>query len=298
MPNSKKSKKGTLIIIGGHEDKEGDCVILKEVAKYIHNGRLVLATIASEVPEDYFEEYKAAFGRLGVDKLTHVYISDRAESADEEKLKLLQNVDGVFFSGGDQLRISSQVGDTPFETRIHEIYRNGGVIAGTSAGASVMSEIMLIRGANSESHRIGDLHMSAGLRLLRDVIIDQHFAERGRIGRLLGAVALNPRILGIGIDENTAIVVQDRLFTVLGEGAVYIVDGASVTRSNIAEGGDKKALSISDVRLHVLSSDDQFDLNTRRPVAVGGVERSQKIEQAFIEPEKKRRGNTRTRQKK
>lgn len=189
-------------------------------------------------------------------------------------------MDGVFFSGGDQLRISSQIGDTAFETRIHEIYDKGGVIAGTSAGASVMSEIMLIRGANSESHRIGDLHMAAGLRLMRDVIIDQHFAERGRIGRLLGAVALNPRILGIGIDEDTAIVVKGREFYVLGSGAVYVVDGAGVTYSNIAEGqaDSKRTLSISDVRMHVLSTGDRFDLTTRRPMSSVDVGKSHKLE--------------------
>lgn len=287
---SEQSNPGTLVIIGGHEDKEGDCVILKEVAKLANHGKLVLATVASEVPEDYYEEYKICFDRIGVEQLTHLYIADRTESADQDKLSMLDGVDGVFFSGGDQLRISSQIGDTAFETRIHDIYNRGGVIAGTSAGASVMSEIMLIRGSNSESHRIGDLHMAAGLRLLRDVIIDQHFAERGRIGRLLGAVALNPRILGIGIDENTAIVVRDRKFAVLGSGAVYIVDGAGVTRSNIAEGsGEKRTLSISDVRMHVLSHGDQFDLATRRPIGAAGIEKSHRLEEIAIDTVQQRK---------
>lgn len=292
MPNMRK--KGTLVIIGGHEDKVGDCVILKEVAELAHHGRLVLATIASEEPEGYYDDYQQCFERLGIKELTHLYIAHRAESADEDKLKMLDDVDGVFFSGGDQLRISSQIGDTAFETRIHEIYNNGGVIAGTSAGASVMSEIMLIRGSNSESHRIGDLHMAAGLRLMRDVIIDQHFAERGRIGRLLGAVALNPRILGIGIDEDTAIVVRGRQFEVIGSGAVYVVDGAGVTCSNFAEGGagaDKRTLSLSDVRLHVLSGGDRFDLASRRPMGELDVEKSHQLDKNGIELSEKRRGN-------
>lgn len=293
MKNVKKNRKsGVLIIIGGHEDKEGECVILKEVARHVPNGRLVLATIASAEPEDYFEEYKRCFSKLGIDELIHVYITDRSESLDKEKLAQLEQVDGVFFSGGDQLRISSQIGDTPFETRILEIYRNGGVVAGTSAGASVMGEIMLIRGPNAESHRIGDLHLAPGLHLLKDVIIDQHFAERGRIGRLLGAVALNPRILGIGIDEDTAIVVQGKQFHVLGSGAVYVIDGAGVTRSNIAEGEEKRALSISDVRLHVLSSGDGFDLTQRRPLSAESLKRSHHLEESFIEPEEKRKTAT------
>src|SRR5215213_8811144 len=109
MPNSRK---GTLVIIGGHEDKENNCTILKEVARLAHHGRLVLATVASEEPGGYYDEYKDCFDRIGVQELTHLYIADRTESADESKLRMLDDVDGVFFSGGDQLRISSQIGDT------------------------------------------------------------------------------------------------------------------------------------------------------------------------------------------
>src|SRR3546814_4286149 len=110
-----------------------------------------------------------------------------------------------------------------------DIHRRGGLIAGTSAGAAVMSETMLVKGSSSESHRIGDLHMAPGLGFVRDAIIDQHFAERGRIGRLLGTVAQNPRVIGIGIDEDTAILLRDDALEVLGSGAVYIVDGVGVT---------------------------------------------------------------------
>jgi cyanophycinase len=295
MPDSKKT--GTLIIIGGHEDMEGDRAILKEVVRLTPNGRIVLATIASEEPENYYEEYKKVFDQLGIKDLVHLYIADRGESADEEKLKQLEGAATIFFSGGDQLRISSQIGDTPFETRIQEVFRSGGVIAGTSAGASVMGETMLIRGPNSESHRIGELHLAPGLQLLRNVIIDQHFAERGRIGRLLGAVAVNPRVLGIGIDEDTAIIVQGKEFKVLGKGAVYVIDGSSVTRSNVAEAVEKQVLSLCDVRLHVLSNGDIFDLETRRPEACS-LEKSQKLELSFVEPENKRKGKTRPLRKK
>jgi cyanophycinase len=171
----------------------------------------------------------------------------------------------VFFSGGDQLRISSQIGDTPIEQRVREIHERGGVIAGTSAGASMMSETMLVKGTSGESHKIGDLHMAHGLGLVRNVIIDQHFAERGRFGRLFGAVAHNPRELGIGIDEDTALVLQDSRFKVVGNGCVYMADGASVTHSNIGEARPERALSMYDIRLHVLSAGDFFDLAKRRP---------------------------------
>jgi cyanophycinase len=150
---------------------------------------------------------------------------------------------------------------------IRDIHRRGGVIAGTSAGASAMSETMLVRGSSAESHRIGNLNMAPGLGLIPHVIIDQHFAERGRIGRLLGAVAQNPRVLGIGIDEDTAIIVEEGAFRVLGVGAVYIVDGEDVTHSNVAEARREEALSMFGVRLHVLAAGDLFDLQTRRPTS-------------------------------
>jgi cyanophycinase len=257
--------KGPLIIIGGHEDREGERVILREVARRLSGGRLVVATVASHEPEGYFEIYRRAFADLGVTDMAELYVHDRAETLDGRLARALDGAAGVFFTGGDQLRISSQIGDTPVERRVREIHEAGGVVAGTSAGASVMSDTMLVKGSSGESHRIGDLHMAPGLGLVRDVIIDQHFAERGRIGRLLGAVAQNPRVLGIGIDEDTAVVATGGRFSVVGSGAVYVVDGEGVTRSNIAEAGPDRALSMHDVRLHVLSAGDAFDLATRRP---------------------------------
>ena len=257
---------GPLIVIGGHEDKEGDRVILRAVAERLRGGKLVLATIASHQPEGYLESYQKAFADLGVTDLVELYVNDRGETHDEEKLSVFDGASGVFFSGGDQLRIASQIGDTPIEKRVRAIHEAGGLIAGTSAGASVMSETMLVGGTSSESHRIGDLNMAPGLGLIRDAIIDQHFAERGRIGRLLGAVAHNPRILGVGIDENTAILLEGERFRVLGAGAVYVVDAQDVTQSNIAEARSASALSLHDVRLHVLASGDGFDLARRAPL--------------------------------
>jgi cyanophycinase len=256
---------GTLIIIGGHEDHDRERVILKEVAKHVRDGKLVLATVASHEPEGYLEKYQRSFGELGVSKVTELYIEERDQATNEEKLAALRDVSAVFFSGGDQLRITSLIGDTPIYEHVHEIFANGGVIAGTSAGASAMSDTMLVRGSNASSFRIGDLSMAPGLGLLPNVIIDQHFAERGRIGRLIGAVSQNPRVLGIGIDEDTAIVVRGRRFEVIGTGAVYLVDAGDITHTNIAEASPDEALSIYDLKLHVLSSGDCFNLETRRP---------------------------------
>ncbi|MBP0445271.1 cyanophycinase [Roseomonas sp. SSH11] len=276
MTDRSRKGSGPLIIIGGHEDKDGERIILKEVAKYVRGGRLVIATVASHQPEGYFDAYKEAFGALGVTDLVELYVQERSEAQDEEKLHLFDGATGVFFSGGDQLRISSQLGDTPVERRVREIHEAGGVIAGTSAGASAMSDTMLVKGKGQETHRIGDLHLAAGLGLVRDVIIDQHFAERGRIGRLLGAVAQNPRELGIGIDEDTAIILRGDNFEVIGSGGVYVVDGGGVTHSNIAEAETDRALSIHDVRLHVLCHGDRFQLGDRRP----GMAEAQRVAKA------------------
>ena len=271
------SRTGPLIIIGGHEDKEGKRLILKEVAQRVKGGRLVIATVASHEPEGYFTTYQKAFEGLGVGELVELYVHDRAETLSGPALAALENAAGVFFTGGDQLRISSQIGDTPVERAIRDLHGRGGLVAGTSAGASVMSETMLVRGSSSETHRIGDLHMAAGLGLIHDVVIDQHFAERGRIGRLLGAVAQNPRVLGIGIDEDTAIVVEEGAFEVHGRAGVYVVDGAGVTQSNIAEAKPDRALSIYDIRMHVLSAGDRFDLVARRPQGTPGAEASEEL---------------------
>jgi cyanophycinase len=266
---------GPLIIIGGHEDKEGKPEILRAIAREVAGGKLVIATVASHQPEGYFDTYKQAFAKLGQHDLVELYVNERAESHREETLAPLVDAAGVFFTGGDQLRISSQIGDTPIERMVREIHLRGGLVAGTSAGAAAMSEVMLVKGSSAETHRIGDLHMAPGLGLVRDAIIDQHFAERGRIGRLMGAVAQNPRVVGIGIDENTAIVVSGTSFAVIGEGAVYIVDGEEVTHSNISEAEPHRTLSMHDVRLHVLSRGDGFDIPTRRPTAATPEERSE-----------------------
>ena len=262
-----------LVVIGGHEDKEGDRVILKCVAEHVGKGRLVIATVASHEPDGYFHAYREAFADLGVTDLIELYVHDRSEALDGRVGSEIVDAAGVFFTGGDQLRISSQIGDTPLFNMLHDLHARGGIIAGTSAGASVMSETMLVGGPSSESHRVGDLRIAPGLGLIPGVIIDRHFSERGRIGRLLGAVAQNPRVLGIGIDEDTAIDLCGSVFRVIGARAVTIVDGAGVTRSNIAEGAPDRTLSIHDVALHILSDGDEYDLSDRRPRACDAPER-------------------------
>jgi cyanophycinase len=262
-----QKKTGTLIIIGGHEDKTGDMTILKEVVRHANQagGKLVITTVATEEPEETVREYTKLFKKLGIKHIDVIDIRIRQDGFIEKYAEMLQAASALFFTGGDQLRITSQLGDSPLFTLMTEVYNRGGVVVGTSAGASVMSETMLVSGPSDESHHLGSLLMAPGLGLIKNVVIDQHFAERGRIGRLLGAVAQNPRNLGVGIDENTAIIVHDGRFEVIGDGAVYVVDGSHITCSNLSDGASDETLSCYDVRLHLLKSGDSFGLATRRP---------------------------------
>jgi cyanophycinase len=260
------SAKGALLLIGGHEDQKGDRVILQELARRAKKGKLVVATLASEEPGAQWQEYEQTFRELGVQRIEQLDVRRRKELLDNPRLDLLEDASVVFFAGGDQLKITTKLGGTPLSEGIKELYRRGATIAGTSSGASVLSDVMLVAGAGKESPETGGaLRLGPGLGLLPGVIIDQHFAERGRIGRLLGVVAQNPRLLGIGIDENTAVLFErDEDVTVLGSGAVSIVDGREVTYTNVAEEG-KQTISVFGVRLHVLSPADRFHLRTRKP---------------------------------
>ena len=228
---------GTLIIIGGHEEKSGDRLILRAVAARARGGALVVVTAASNVPDELWGDYESVFRELGVGDVRHLHVDTREEARDPERLGVLDGATAVFFTGGNQLKLTSQLGDTPIYQRVRALYEGGGCIAGTSAGASVVTETMLVTGNSAASPQVDDaLRMAAGFGFLPGVIVDQHFAERGRVGRLIGAVAQNPRILGVGIDENTAVVCErGRTLTVLGSGGVYVVDGRDVTRSNVVE---------------------------------------------------------------
>jgi cyanophycinase len=268
-PAKAETKQGTLIIIGGGERKDDERTVLQEVARRAGGGKLVVVTIATAEPEETWTEYREIFKKLGVKKVEWLDVRVREEGFKEEVVRILDEATVVFFTGGDQLKITSQLGDSYVYRRIEEIYERGGTIAGTSAGASVMSETMLISGDGDESHKVDTvLGMAPGLGLIRNAVIDQHFAQRGRLGRLLGAITQNPRTLGIGLDENTAIVVHDdERFDVIGAGAVYVLDGSKVSYSNLAEPEQEmeKTMAVFDVKLHVLSEGNQFNLQERRP---------------------------------
>ena len=263
-------RKGSLVVIGGHEDRVGEKRILRAVADRLGDGgKIVVCTAASAVPTDLWEEYESAFRALGVRHVFHLPIQSREDALSPHAMRILEGATGVFFTGGDQLKITSQIGDTPVYSRTLELFENGGVVAGTSAGASAMSETMLVTNDGEPSYRIKSaLLMAPGFGFAHDMLIDQHFSERGRMGRLIGAVSQNPRVLGLGIDENTAIIVErDRRFRVLGEGAVYVVDASKTTYSNIGDEDSDRTLSSFGITVHMLSQGDAFDLSTRTPRA-------------------------------
>ncbi len=269
-----KKSKGKLMIIGGAERQNGGETILEAVAQEAIRGRgsLLVVTAATYSPEGT-EEYLDRFQALGVKKVELLDIRTRDDAMNEDNVRKCNEASVIFFIGGDQLRITSQMGDSPMFQCMHDNYLNGGMIAGTSAGAAAMPQTMIIGGPSDESNRISALSMAPGLGFLPDAVIDSHFAERGRIGRLLGAVAQNPRNLGIGIDEATAILVErGEYFTVLGNGAVYVADGSGITYSSLSEAKAEGVVTIHSVQLHVLGKDDCFSLINRQPVVSDKVE--------------------------
>jgi cyanophycinase len=259
-----------LIMMGGAEDKTGRKLILRALAKRIHKGKLVVATLASQEPDRQWERYSRVFNELGVTDLHHLHAESREQISNPSVLEMLDGATGVFFTGGDQLQITTKLGGTAAYDKVRALYkREAAVIAGTSAGAAAMGQVMLMATElpGSESHTIRQAFMMArGLSLIRDMVIDQHFAQRARIERLVGAIAENPSVLGVGIDEDTAIIVDWQRFDVIGTGAVYVADGSNITYTNLPERAPDSTLCLHDLKLHVLAAGSAFDMATRRPI--------------------------------
>jgi cyanophycinase len=261
---------GSLIAIGGAEDREDTMIILSYIAERIGSGKLVISTLASGYADEVWEIYRTLFSSMGVKSVKHLCMDHRDELLTDPRLEILADATAVFFTGGDQLRITTRLGGTALSERIEQIYRQGGIIAGTSAGATALGEMMLVGSPVEGICKLRDIRMTPGLGLVKNVIIDQHFSERGRIRRLLGAVAENPRMLGIGVDEDTAVVVEsDGAFHAIGSGAVYVVDGHDLSYTNISEVSFNRAMSVFGVKLHTLSDGDRFDMRSRHPSHTG-----------------------------
>lgn len=257
--------RGHLIIIGGAEDKKGESVILKEALQIISDKeKLTILTTATESPEEVGAIYQEVFSRIGISNIEILNINSRDDANNKEMCDVIKSSKCVFLTGGDQLRITSILGGTTAHNELKGLYISGGLIMGTSAGASAMSSTMVVQGNDNEPAKKCTLKMAPGLGLFNDTIIDQHFDQRGRFGRLLCGVAENPDVLGIGIDEDTAIkVYPDSHFEVIGSNAVTIIDGHTIKSSNVSELKPNELLAIIGVTLHTLPQGYGFDMHQR-----------------------------------
>ena len=256
---------GKLLIIGGAEDKEGECKILKRFVQEAggKESRIIVLTAATEYPQQVGAQYDKIFKSLGAAEVQVLDVSERVSANRETIVHELEKATGVFFTGGDQLRITGILGGTRLGRTLHRLYERGVIIAGTSAGASAMSDTMIV-GGEAGTPKKDKLTMAPGLGLLHSVVVDQHFAQRGRIGRLLSAIAQNPYVLGVGIDEDTSILVySDGRFTVVGSQTVTVVDASPSMATNVSETSPGQALVLTPVWMHVLSDGYGFDLKRR-----------------------------------
>ena len=265
----------TLLIVGGAEDKLGRSVVLKRFVRLAggRQSRIVIIPTASSFVDEVVETYSRVFTRLraGPD-IGVVHAKSRAAAHDPELVARLDDATAVFMSGGSQLKLSQFLVGTPVGDAIIDAYRRGVVVAGTSAGASIVSAHLMAGGtgltgdSSDAAARKGMVELVAGFGLLQDVIVDQHFSQRGRMGRLLATFAANPGLLGIGLDEDTAVLIdRDGMLEVLGSNMVTIVDGRDAT-SDYYQREVGEVLTVVRSSLSVLGPGRRFNLNTRQPV--------------------------------
>lgn len=264
---------GTVMIIGGAEDKVRDRVILARFVTLAGGAKSRIAVIstASSLGLEAGERYRALFAALGATDIRLVHAMSRSQANDPRNAAAIGDATGVFLTGGNQLRLSSTIGGTRLAAAILERFRDGAVVAGTSAGASAMSSHMIAFGASGATPKHRMAQIAAGLGLLSSVIVDQHFQERNRLGRLLSLIAQNPSLLGLGVDEDTAGVVgPDHVMEVIGRGSITIVDGAE-SETDAWEIRGHKPLMIANVVLHSLPAGHRFDLRRRVPLDAPGL---------------------------
>lgn len=271
---------GKLVIIGGAEDKDGECKILREFVRCAGGlqARIVVMTAATDRTGAVGDDYIRVFERLGVEDIQIVDTFNRDDANASSVLETIEAATGVFFTGGDQARITSLLKDTETDATLHKRYQAGVVVGGTSAGAAMMPETMIVEGISETNPRVEIVEMDRGMGFLPGVVIDQHFAQRGRLGRLLSAVAQQPHLLGLGIDENTGIVVSDSKLEVVGEGAVTVIDLGTVTHSNLDKLLKDENLALCDVKLHILPEGYRFNLESRRPIVKVATSRTDQMQ--------------------
>jgi len=276
--------KGKLIIIGGSVDKGSFSKVpenLPQSLKFFEKGilkrmstesakgnlsQIEIITTASNIPKEVGQEYINAFKQLGILNTAVLDIRTREEANAPENIERLRKADIVMFTGGDQLRLTSIFGGTQFHLLLLERYQNEHfVISGTSAGAAASSNNMIYQGSSSEALLKGEVKITGGLGFINNVIIDTHFVQRGRIGRLLYACASNPINLGIGLGEDTGLLITDgQMMEGIGSGLVILVDGTHMRHTNITDVQMGEPISIENLTVHVLAFGDKFDLKTKK----------------------------------
>ena len=261
---------GHLLVIGGAEDKYNERRILKKFLSLAGDEKadVLIVPVASDFPEFAADVYTQAFRNLGIAHPRVLRATSRQDIVNADVDKLLDGVTGIFMTGGDQMRLVSLLGGTKLAEKIRKMVRETDVVlAGTSAGAAAMSTSMIVRGEPSSHPHKNAVRLSPGLGFLKNIIIDQHFSERGRISRLITAVSFNPYNLGIGIDENTAIILDGKgILEVYGQGSTTIVDGSQISFNEIAEVADNEAFSICGVQFHVLRDGLVYNYLDRHPI--------------------------------
>ncbi len=257
---------GKLVAIGGAEDKVAESAILRRVVQFSGKSepRVGVITTASSIPDDVFAEYKSVFERVGAGDVMDIRIRDRAGGADPDILEMIAQSDIIFISGGDQMRLTNILGASPALEAIRKRYKEGAVVAGTSAGAACQSTTMVYGGPARDSLRKGAVKMTAGFGLIDGVIIDTHFLERGRFSRLMEVGATNPGYLGVGIGEDAAVLFEDKVIHAFGTGHVILVDSSEITGSNVFDLADGEAVSVHNVKMHALVDGNAFSLSDRR----------------------------------
>lgn len=275
--------KGKLISVGGSEDKGTEIDphfaqkehlnffefgILKRILSEMKgvDSHVEVITTASQIPEEVGENYIQAFGKLGCKNVGVLHIKKREDALNPEFIERIKKADGVMFTGGNQLRLSMIFGGTEFLRTIISRYQNEDfLIAGTSAGAMAMSNTMIYQGSSTGALLKGEVKITTGLALIKDVIIDSHFVTRGRFGRLAQAVASNPSCIGIGLGEDTGVLVKEgNKMEAIGSGLVLIFDGHNIRHSNIADIEEGQPLSIENLVIHVMAKGNFYYIHERK----------------------------------
>jgi cyanophycinase len=275
--------KGKLIAVGGAEDKgtmpDKDFLqknnlnffelgILKAIVEEIGkpNPKIEVISTASSIPEEVGDNYLTAFGKMGCTNVQVIHIKNREDALLPEYTERIKACDAVMMSGGNQLRLTSILGGTEFMEIILDRYFNEDfLVAGTSAGAMAMSNTMIYQGNSTTAHLKGEVRITTGLAFIKGVIIDSHFEKRGRFGRLAQAVGLNPSCIGIGLGEDTGVLITGgNHLKAIGSGCVIIIDGHNIRHSNIADIPEGSPISLENLQVHVMVKDDSFTLNTRK----------------------------------